>query len=69
VAELRFPVTGRFVRLRLDIIATWEGFMGIKKLARYSSAVVLCFMLYGGATIEAQNKTAAPSITVYQAPT
>jgi hypothetical protein len=43
--------------------------MGIKKFARCSSAAVLCFMLYGGATIEAQNKTAAPSITVYQDPT
>jgi hypothetical protein len=43
--------------------------MGIKKFARYSSGVVLCFMLYGGATIEAQNKTAAPLITVYQDPT
>ena len=40
--------------------------MGIKRFARYSSGVFLCFMLYGGATIEAQNKTAAPSITVYQ---
>jgi hypothetical protein len=43
--------------------------MGINKLARYSSAVVLCLMLYFTATIEAQNKPAAPSITVYQAPT
>jgi hypothetical protein len=42
--------------------------MGINKFARYSSAVVLCFMLYLGATIAAQNKTAAPSITVYQDP-
>jgi hypothetical protein len=60
---------GRFVRLRVEIVATWEEFMGIKKFARCSSAAVLCFMLYGGATIEAQNKTAAPSITVYQDPT
>lgn len=43
--------------------------MGINKLARYSSGVVLCFTLYFGATIEAQNKTAAPSIAVYQDPT
>jgi len=43
--------------------------MGIKKFARYSSGVVLCFMLHDGATIEAQNKTAVPSITVYQDPT
>jgi hypothetical protein len=41
--------------------------MGINKLARYSSGVVFCFMLYFGATIEAQNK--GPSITVYQDPT
>jgi len=43
--------------------------MGNKKFALYLSGLVACFMLYGGATIEAQNKTAAPSITVYQDPT
>jgi len=43
--------------------------MGIKKFARYLSGAVFCFVLYGGATIEAQNKTAAPSIMVYQSPT
>jgi hypothetical protein len=43
--------------------------MGIKKLARYSSGVVLCFMLFFGGAIQAQNKTTAPSITVYQDPT
>ena len=43
--------------------------MGIKTLGRYSSAVALCLMLFSGATVEAQNKTAAPSITVYQDPT
>jgi hypothetical protein len=46
-----------------------EEIMGLKKFAGRWSGVVLCFMLYGGATIEAQNKTAAPSIMVYQAPT
>jgi hypothetical protein len=43
--------------------------MEIKQLARYLNAVALGFMLVCGATIEAQNKTAAPSITVYQDPT
>ncbi len=43
--------------------------MGFKRFGGRWSAVVLCFMLYFGATIEAQNKTAAPSITVYQDPT
>ena len=43
--------------------------MEFKKLAGYSSAVVLGFMLLSGAMVEAQNKTAAPSITVYQDPT
>ena len=43
--------------------------MGIQKFVRHSSAVVVCFLLYSGATVAAQNKTAAPSITVYQDPT
>jgi len=43
--------------------------MGFKKLAGYSGAVVLCFMLCSGATVGAQNETAAPLVTVYQDPT
>jgi len=43
--------------------------MGNEKFALYLSGVVVCFMLYAGAAAEAQNKTAAPSITVYQDPT
>ena len=43
--------------------------MEFKKLAEYSSAVVLGFMLLSGVMVEAQNKAAAPSITVYQSPT
>ena len=40
-----------------------------KKFALYLSGLVVCFMLYAGAFAGAQNKTAAPSITVYQDPT
>ena len=46
-----------------------EGIMEFKKLTAYPSVVVLGFMLLYSATIEAQNKAAAPSITVYQDPT
>ncbi len=43
--------------------------MGNKKFALYLSGLVACFMLYAGAAVQAQNKTVAPSITVYQDPT
>lgn len=43
--------------------------MVFKKLAKYSGAVVLGLMLSSSITAQAQNKTAAPSITVYQDPT
>jgi hypothetical protein len=42
--------------------------MGFTRLAGRWGAFVLCFLLFGGGTIEAQNKSAAPSITVYQDP-
>ena len=42
--------------------------MGVRKLSGYAGAVALGLMLFAGAIVQAQNKTAAPSITVYQDP-